>query len=72
MTNETEPAKKKGASPSHEIFFLNEDGSVNYGSRIAIWTTKNGKAQNCTINGKRAVIFPVKPKAQPAAEGNGA
>jgi hypothetical protein len=75
MTTKTETketTKKKGTPPTHEIFFTNEDGSVNYQSRIPVWTSKNGKAQNCTINGKRAVIFPVRQKQQPAAQGEGA
>ena len=76
MTNKTETkqeAKKKGAPPTHEIFFTNEDGSVNYQSRIPVWTSKNGKAMICTINGKRVVIFAVGPKAQAEApQGAGA
>jgi hypothetical protein len=51
---------------------LDAEGKPIYNTRIAVWTSKSGKAKNFAISNDRYVIFPNKPKSQPAAEGKGA
>lgn len=74
MTTQTETTetKKKGARPTDEIFPVGQDGKPNYKGRIAAWSHRTGGGKNFTINGQRFVMFPVKPKAQPATNGKGA
>ena len=69
---ETQETKKKGAPPTDEIFPVGADGKPNYEGRIAAWSHKTGGGKNFTINGQRYVMFPKKPKAQPAAQEAGA
>ena len=70
-TNETTTTGKK-APPAEVAYELDAEGKPVYSTRVAVWGNKNGKAKNFTLGGKRYVIFPNKPKSQPAAEGKGA
>jgi hypothetical protein len=74
MTTKTETTetKKKGAPPTDEIFPVGADGKPNYKGRIAAWSHRTGGGKNFTINGQRFVMFPARPKSQPAANGKGA
>lgn len=69
---ETQEPKKKGAPPTDEIFPVGQDGKPDYKARIAAWSHRSGGGKNFTINGQRFVMFPVRPKGQPAANGKGA
>ena len=68
---ETKTAEKK-APPAEVAYKLDAEGKPIYSTRIAVWGSKNGKAKNFAIGNDRYVMFPNKPKSQPAAEGKGA
>jgi len=70
-TTETKETTKK-AGPTDELFPVT-DGKIDRKGRVAVWTSKNGKAKSFRIGGQLYVQFPVKPKAeQPATGGEGA
>jgi hypothetical protein len=58
---ETQITTKK-AGPTDELFPV-VDGKINREGRVAVWSSKNGKAKSFRINGQLYVQFPVKPKA---------
>ena len=72
MTTTTENKETKKAPPAEVAYKLDQEGKPIYSTRIAVWGSKNGKAKNFAIGNDRYVIFPNKPKSQPAAEGKGA
>ena len=47
-------------------------GKIDRNGRVAVWTSKNGKAKSFRIGGQLYVQFPVKPKAEQPAQGEGA
>ena len=72
MTTTTENKETKKAPPAEVAYRLDAEGKPLYNTRTAVWASKNGKAKNFTLGNDRYVIFPNKPKSQPATEGKGA
>jgi hypothetical protein len=71
ITIETaETTKKPG--PTDEIFPVSEDGQLIREGRIAVWSSKNGRAKSFRIEGPLYVQFPVRPKPVKPAQGEGA
>jgi hypothetical protein len=71
FTIETQETTKK-AGPTDEIFPVSEDGQLIREGRIAVWSSKYGKAKSFRIGGQLYVQFPVRPKAEKPAQGDGA
>ena len=57
---ETQVTTKK-PGPTDELFPV-VDGKINREGRVAVWSSKNGKAKSFRINGQLYVIFPVRAK----------
>lgn len=72
ITETTETTKKKGSRPTHEIFPVNAEGKPEYKARTGAWSHSKGGGYNFKIGDKRYVMFPVKPKAEQPAQGEGA
>ena len=72
MTFTIEPrAATKKTGPSDELFPV-VDGQIIREGRIAVWSSKNGKAKSFRINGQLYVQFPVRKKPEQPAPGEGA
>ena len=65
MTTTTASTETKGSTnkalPTDELFPV-VDGKINREGRVAVWSSKNGKAKSFRINGQLYVQFPVRPK----------
>jgi len=65
MTTTTAPTETqvttKKTAPTDELFPV-VDGKINREGRVAVWSSKNGKAKSFRINGQLYVQFPVRPK----------
>ena len=70
MTTTTENKETKKAPPAEVAYKLDAEGKPIYSTRVAVWTSKSGKAKNFTIGAERYVIFPNTPK--PATQGKSA
>jgi hypothetical protein len=66
----TETTKKTG--PTDEIFPVSEDGQLIREKRVAVWSSKHGRAKSFRIDGQLYVQFPVRPKPAKPAPGDGA
>jgi hypothetical protein len=63
MTFTIEPrAATKKTGPSDELFPV--VGQIIREGRIAVWSSKNGKAKSFRINGQLYVQFPVRKKPE--------
>ena len=60
-TENTETAPKAG--PTDELFPVT-NGKIDRKGRVAVWTSKNGKAKSFRIAGQLYVQFKIKPKAK--------
>ena len=70
FTVETKTTKRTG--PTDEIFPVGEDGRINREGRVAVWSSKIGKAKSFRIAGQLYVQFPVRPKPEQPVQADGA